>query len=222
MTGRSTHKGRIRAALGRSIAPPRFVLFGALALVGVPVGVMLFGWKLGLMAGFDVAGGAFLLSVIPLFERRADDMRRAARDNDANRVLLLGITLAVMWVVLVSVAAELAQDGVPGQGTIVAILATLVLVWAFSSMVYALHYAHLFYLQDPSGSDVGGIIFPGTDEPDYWDFLYFACTLGMTFQTSDIAIRSRQIRRVVLLHSLAAFSFNLGVVAFTINVLGGR
>ena len=222
MIGSSSKEDGVSAGLGRRIAPPRFILFGALALVGVPVGAMLFGWKLGLMAGFDVAGGAFLLSAIPLFGRRVDDMRCAARDNDANRVLLLGITLGVMLVVLVSVAAELAQQGVPLQSTIVLILATLVLVWAFSSLVYALHYAHLFYLQDSSGRDSGGLDFPGTGEPDYWDFLYFACTVGMTFQTSDIEIRSRKIRRVVLLHSLAGFSFNLGVVAFTINVLGGR
>ena len=62
---------------------------------------------------------------------------------------------------------------------------------------------------------------PGTDEPDYWDFVYFAFTLGMTFQTSDVSITDRRIRRVVLGHSLAAFVFNLGVLAFTINVLGG-
>ena len=35
------------------------------------------------------------------------------------------------------------------------------------------------------------------------------------------AFETRQLRRVVTLHCLAAFVFNLGVVAFTINVLGG-
>ena len=43
----------------------------------------------------------------------------------------------------------------------------------------------------------------------------------MTFQTSDVAIGDRMIRRVVTIHCLAAFVFNLGVLAFTINVLGG-
>ncbi len=43
----------------------------------------------------------------------------------------------------------------------------------------------------------------------------------MTFQTSDVSITSRRIRRVVLGQCLAAFVFNLGVIAFTINVLGG-
>jgi uncharacterized membrane protein len=42
----------------------------------------------------------------------------------------------------------------------------------------------------------------------------------MTFQTSDVAITSRRIRQMVTIHSFAAFVFNLGVLAFTINVLG--
>jgi uncharacterized membrane protein len=43
----------------------------------------------------------------------------------------------------------------------------------------------------------------------------------MTFQTSDMNIEARHIRRVVTFHCLAAFVFNLGIVAFSINVLGG-
>lgn len=209
------------AWVGRRVAPPRFVLFAVLACIGVPVGVAMLGWRLGVMSGFDVAGAAFLLSTAPLFGRRAAGMRRAAAANDANRVALLAVTLGVMLVVLVSVAAELSQKGAPERGAVWLILTTLVLVWAFSNLVYALHYAHLFYLADANGKDRGGLRFPDTDEPDYWDFLYFSCTLGMTFQTSDVTIGSRQIRRVVLFHALAAFAFNLGVVAFTINVLGG-
>lgn len=43
----------------------------------------------------------------------------------------------------------------------------------------------------------------------------------MTFQTSDTDIKSGRIRRIVMGHGLAAFAFNIGVIAFTINVLGG-
>ena len=42
----------------------------------------------------------------------------------------------------------------------------------------------------------------------------------MTFQTSDVQITSPRIRRLALVHSLAAFAFNIGVIAFTINALG--
>jgi uncharacterized membrane protein len=65
-----------------------------------------------------------------------------------------------------------------------------------------------------------GFQFPGTKQPDYWDFVYFAFTCGMAFATSDVEITNQHVRRVVTVHCLAAFAFNIGVLAFTINVLG--
>ena len=78
-----------------------------------------------------------------------------------------------------------------------------------------------FYAPGDDSGDAAGIEFPGTKSPDYWDFAYFSFTLGMTFQTSDVAVTSTAIRKVVLFHCFAAFVFNIGVIAFTINVLGG-
>ena len=67
----------------------------------------------------------------------------------------------------------------------------------------------------------GGIDFPGDKPPGYADFLYFAFTLGMTFQTSDVTISGAHMRRVVLGHCMAAFVFNMGILAFTVNAIGG-
>ena len=92
----------------------------------------------------------------------------------------------------------------------------------FANSVYALHYAHVYYTRNAeTDGDLGGIDFPGTKAPAYDDFLYFAFTLGMTFQTSDTNITASGIRRVALLHSFAAFLFSIGLIAFTINVIGG-
>jgi uncharacterized membrane protein len=206
--------------LGRRIAPPRFLTFIALIVIGVVFGIPRFGWSIGSMAAFDVAALVFFLSVTPLFNDKAEEMRASAKRNDANRALLLGITGLVSMVVLVSVASELMQKGAPKPFMIVLIIGTLALSWLFSSLIYTLHYAHLFY-GDADGQDCGGLDFPGTPEPDYWDFLYFATCLSMTFQVSDMNITSARIRRVVMFHCLAAFVFNLGIIAFTINVLGG-
>lgn len=67
-----------------------------------------------------------------------------------------------------------------------------------------------------------GSIFPGDREPDYADFCHFAFTLGVALQTADVCITSPHIRRVVTVHCVAAFFFNLGVLALTVNVLGAR
>ena len=126
----------------------------------------------------------------------------------------------LIWKTVYSAVVPMsAQTRIFAPTDIALIIATLLIAWLFSNMVYALHYAHLFYSQD-KGGDVGGLDFPGDGDPDYGDFIYFAFTLGMTFQTSDVAIPGRPIRRTAILHCFAAFVFNIGVLAFTINVLG--
>ena len=123
--------------------------------------------------------------------------------------------------ILIAVGSEVTnKDQLDGM-TRALVIVTLALAWLFSNSVYALHYAHVFYLRDGGAKrDEGGLEFPGRGEPDYADFFYFAFTLGMTFQTSDVSICSRRMRWIVLMHCIAAFVFNIGVLAFTINVLG--
>jgi uncharacterized membrane protein len=41
-------------------------------------------------------------------------------------------------------------------------------------------------------------------------------------QTSDVQVTSRRMRKIVTVHSVIGFFFNLGVLALTINVLGSK
>ena len=148
-------------------------------------------------------------------------MRRHAEENDANRILVLALTFLVSAIIMVTVGVELVQTDKPTARTLVTVIATLLLSWLFANTMYALHYAHLFYGDRKDGKVRRGLQFPDTDTPDYWDFIYFSYTLGMTFQTSDVSIAERHMRRVVTWHSLAAFIFNMGIIAFTINIIGG-
>jgi len=210
-----------RKGVGNVIAPPRFLLFLAVTLVAGWLLLPLFGLRYGIMLAFDAGAAAFLLSAVPLLGHRASGMRESACRNDANRPMLLLITVMVGGAVFAAIASELMSGIKSDPWALPAILGTLALSWTFSNTIYALHYAHIFYTAGRNGADSGGLEFPDTKEPDYWDFLYFAICLGMTFQTSDVTISSRRLRRVVTAHCLAAFVFNLGILAFTINVLGG-
>lgn len=206
--------------LGHRLAPPRFIAFVAIFNAGLLVAVPPEGYGRGAMIAFDIAATIFLCSLVPLFRNAsAESMRAAAQRNDANRAFLLLLTVVTSIVILVAVVTEKLEKATPW--TIGLVLISLVLAWTFSNMIYALHYAHLYYLPAEDGEDSGGIDFPDCDDPDYWDFVYFSFTLGMTFQTSDVEIKHRRIRRVVTGHCLAAFVFNLGVLAFTINSIGG-
>lgn len=212
--------------MGGWLAPPRFVLF----LTLFPAGAVLLhalGHSLADSAdlGFDGAALVFLASLVPLFLTRRDAaaMRKQAARNDANRVLVLAITTLLTVVIMAAIAGELPHVGHGGgHWVLVKLIGTLLLTWLFANVVYALHYAHLFYMAgDVAGEDARGLDFPGGEDPDYLDFFYFAFTLGMTFQTADVNITGKPIRRIAVLHGFAAFVFNIGVIAFTINAIGG-
>ena len=210
-----------RGTIGNRVAPPRFILFVLLLAVAAPAGrALLPDWPRAFMAGFDIAGFMFLLSCLSLLRvSEARTMREHALRNDAGRVVLLVFTGIVMAAIVAAITLEVAARGPLASDMKGWIIATLLIAWLFGNTVYALHYAHLAYMRG-KGKPEAGIDFPGTPEPVYADFLYFAFTLGMTFQTSDVVIRDAGIRRTATFHCLAAFLFNIGVLAFTINVLG--
>jgi len=205
--------------IGNWFAPWRFLLFIALLAGGIPLGHhLLHRWALGAMSAFDVAAILFLGSCLPLLRtHEVAAIRGHAASNDANRQVLLGITGVVIGVLFVAIAAEAIGHN-PQPLTKALIISTLALAWLFSNTIYAIHYAHLAYRHPERGCL--GLEFPGTKVPVYWDFVYFAFTCGMAFATSDVQITSQHIRKIVTVHCLAAFAFNIGVLAFTINVLG--
>jgi uncharacterized membrane protein len=205
--------------IGNKIAPPRFLLFLGLLIVGFPIASSLLGrWALAAMGAFDIAATMFLLSCVPLLgTREARVIREHARDNDANRVLLLVLTGIVMAVLLTAISAEAVGHN-PQPLTKALIIVTLALAWLFANTIYAFHYAHMVYNKPEVGCV--GLEFPRTAHPVYWDFIYFAFTCGMAFATSDVTITETHMRKIVTIHCLLAFAFNIGVIAFTINVLG--
>lgn len=224
MTARRGLMAGGRALLGSRIAPPRFVMFAAV------MSVVALAWRLlhasppgdALVIGFDIASAAFITSLLPLLrDRSAAAMRRHAARNDANRATVLVVTSATSLAILAAISAELPAAHAGAALAIVKLIATLSLSWIFTNLVFMLHYAHMHYSQGAGGKDMGGFDFPGTPEPDYWDFLYFSFTAGMSFAASDVNVTRGEVRRVVVAHSLLSFVFNIGVLAFSINVLAG-
>ncbi|EEQ00077.1 DUF1345 domain-containing membrane protein [Yersinia ruckeri] len=80
----------------------------------------------------------------------------------------------------------------------------------------------LFYLNQPTPEKVLPLIFPDQiAKPTYWDFLYFAFTIGVASQTADVSIGSPDVRRVVLFQSVLSFIFNMTILGLSINVGAG-
>ncbi len=213
-----------RAGLGSRIAPARFVLFLAVmaAVSGIMFTVRGAGWAEALVWGFDLAAVVFILSLWPLGQdHTAEQMRRHSEANDANRAMVLAITAIVMLAVMAAIASDLKAAEQGDIAALAKLVFTLAMAWFFTNLVFMLHYAHYYYqsaLDQPG--DRGGFQFPETPEPDYWDFLYFSLTAGMSFAASDVDVTRGHMRRVVVLQCLLAFVFNIGVIAFIINTLG--
>jgi uncharacterized membrane protein len=174
-----------------------------------------------LVAAWD-AGAATLLLLIWRNIVRAEPSRtrELAAVEDPGRIVvfvidLLGSIISFAAAVLLIGRAETS----PGSGALWFAVAAVVSSWALMHTGFTARYAHLYYRDD---GHVGGLDFPGHEAPDYLDFAYFAFVIGMTFQTADVSITARHIRRLALAHGILAFIYNTLILALAVNLIFGK
>ncbi len=213
----------LRTASGRLIAS---VACGA--LLGVVAALLAPHWNVAIdaVAGWVGAGVSMLcLSwwLIVTADSHETHCRAALEDPGRNVVwgiVLIASTFSLFAAGVVMRAARTPTFDMVERVTLIGLCLTAVLVaWVLTHTAYALRYAHLYYRDDDEG--VGGLDFPGGQAPDYLDFAYFAFTLGMAFQVSDVCVSSRAIRRTALGHALLAFLYNTAILALALNLVFG-
>jgi uncharacterized membrane protein len=92
--------------------------------------------------------------------------------------------------------------------------------WLLIQTVCAFHYARTYYDgARKEGAEPADLLFPGKRQPDYLDFAYFSFVIGMTSQVSDVAVTSRRMRHLTLVHGFLSFVFNIAVLALSINII---
>ncbi len=165
-------------------------------LVSFNIGAALY---LGLM--FNLMLGASVAS-----------MHDRARLQSEGQWAVLLMTVCVAGVVLGALSHELHAARDKSWVDIALASSTILLAWLFVAIVFAEHYAHVYYMK------TGQLQFPGTTTPDYGDFTYFSVVISMCCQTSDIAITSPAMRRIVMLHSVVSFFFNVIIIAISVNI----
>ena len=95
---------------------------------------------------------------------------------------------------------------------------SVLLIWLALHHGFAFHYAgmHFSKVSDVCDANPGPIFrFPGESEPVFFDFLYVAYTVGMTFEMSDVGAKTTEVRKVVIVQSLLAFLYTtIAISAF--------
>jgi uncharacterized membrane protein len=138
-------------------------------------------------------------------------LRRRAALLEEGKWAMLAACVAAAVASLGAVVVDLAA----ARGSAALAALTLLLSWAFVHVLFAGHYAHEYWLAGD------GLAFPGNERPDHAEFLYLAFVIGMTCQVSDVTTTSAPMRRLVLLHALAAFGFNAVILAGAVNLAAG-
>jgi uncharacterized membrane protein len=172
---------------------------------------------------WDVFGVAFLtLITIMMVRSGPTDMPANARAQEDGEWSIFTITLCGTMVSFAAIIGEFSStkdlQPVPRREHVALVIATLALSWLVTQVVFALRYAHEYYQATDGIQPDKGLDFPGDDSPDYWDFIYFAFVLGMTFQVSDVQITSRKFRRLATVHGMLGFLFNTVIIALTVNL----
>lgn len=145
--------------------------------------------------------------------------RAVLEDESANFVLAFSSIASVITLATIAMELSSAKEahGLLKSVHLILPAITLLGVWALLPTMYAIHYAHLYYLTE--NENHRPLRFPENPQyPDYFDFLYFSVTIAVASQTADVTVTSKRGRRLVLLQSILAFLFNTSVLALGINV----
>lgn len=200
-------------------ARPRLFICAAIGLC-VLAALLLTDWRIAsrLLITWDVGIALYLGLVLHLATAAdAHHIRRRARLQDEGQVAILVLTAVAALASLGAIFALLGSGNSRQAGDLFLATITIVISWAFTHTMFALHYAHEYY--DENGGKGGGMSFPGeNEEPDYWDFLYFSFVIGMCAQVSDVTVTCKPIRRTVFAHSVVSFIFNAALLALTVNI----
>lgn len=172
--------------------------------------------------GWTIFGLSYLIQgIVTFFQISTKSIPGHAKDEDLGiwlQFVLLVICCSSALFVLIYWGADASAQGLFYE---ILFIASVAFSWLILHLSFTFRYAHLYYgdFNEKYAKHARGLDFPDDDAPDYFDFAYYSFTIGMTFQVSDVVIKTKGLRRLTLIHSLVSFIFNTVLVALTINLL---
>jgi uncharacterized membrane protein len=208
------------------IARARARLVVALSAIPAVFAILPTRWYIPIRAllAWDCAAALYVVLAWSLMLRASPARTRwGARIQRDGAPMVLFLTVAAALASLAAILLDLSGLNILSPADqdlhIGLVAATLVVSWLLVHTAFALHYASLFYERDRP-EEKRPLDFPRRQPPVYMDFLYFAFVVGMTSQTSDVAVRTTAMRRLVTIHAMMGFFFNTALLALTINIAG--
>lgn len=195
------------------------------ALVGIPLGLLLplgegIDLILRVLACYALTGLAYIGPLAYTIHTEDPERTRARMSGgDGERRLTDVIVVVVGLASLVGVGVLLVGGSASGDTKVASAiigLGTVAVGWLCVQGVYTVRYARIFYASEKPPID-----FNDDEDPALSDFAYFSFNLGMTYQVSDTNVRTRDLRKVILGHTLLSYLYGTVVIATTVNLVAG-
>lgn len=173
-----------------------------------------------ILYGWSTFGSLYLvLSLMTIFSVKSSNIVNHAEQEDLGVWLQFLLLIGTCATALVTVVLW-RNERFSSMSDLFFIL-SITFAWLILHTSFIFRYAHMYYgdKNERYQRHIRGLEFPHDTHPDYLDFAYYSFTIGMTFQVSDVVIKSKGIRRLTLLHSMISFLFNTILIAITINEL---
>jgi uncharacterized membrane protein len=191
-------------------------------VIGVAVAIVVgntAGWRFALVGWVVTAGLYVVWTRLLLGGLDADETREYVTREDPTRWVADAVVVSASLASLGGVGYVVAAGSHSGAGAIEAAILGILTVaasWFAVHTLFSVHYARLYYSDEP-----GGINFHDPEPPRFRDFAYMAFTVGMTYQVSDTEIGLTSIRATVLRHAMLSYLLGAVVLAVTINLIAG-
>jgi len=214
----------LRTPLRRILtARPRLYLS---TLIGIATGLALpesMGEAFRMLVGWNVATGLYLiLAFVMMLRSSPRQLRRRAFMQYDTRWVILALVAGSAVATLFAIGQVLCNLRTMAPATVYWHVGlsgfTLISSWMLVNVIFAQAYAYEYFGPRHAKNAPPALAFPDDEQPDYWDFMYFSMCIGMTCQVSDVAIRSRILRRVATVHAILSFFYNTVVLALTVNI----
>jgi len=174
-----------------------------------------------LLIAWNVGAWAFLILILHMVMDPRREASVFSRPEDENQWVLVVLGIVAALAAIAAIVWELGpvknMSGWPKAGHLVLVAATVLSAWTFLQVMFALHYAGVYFRRHKGGIR-GGLEFPGCAQPGWMEFFYQAFVIGCTFASSDVNVTSMRMRWIVVVQGVVGFFFNAIILALTINV----